>query len=153
MTGRARRPEPQATDATATHAAGDTESLEAAIASAAYHARAALAETLLLLRALLDVASFLALGRGAARVETLRSAVELLEQIQAGVRPGSDPAQDLLTDLADALDAEITRWESRSQGDPEARAVLRAFLGLRELLWEFGIASPGPQPHPERATA
>ncbi len=41
--------------------------------------------------------------------------------------------------IIDALDAEISRWETRAQDDPEARAVLRAFLGLRELLWEFGL--------------
>lgn len=127
------------------------ESLEAALASVAHHARAATAETLLLLRALLDVASFVALGRSAARVAALRSAVELLEQVQAGVRPEGDPTRDLLADLVDALDAEIARWESRSHDDPEARAVLRAFLGLRELLWEFGISRP--QPRTERASA
>ncbi len=41
--------------------------------------------------------------------------------------------------LATALEAEIKRWESRSQTDPDARPVLRAFLGLRELLWEIGV--------------
>ncbi len=41
--------------------------------------------------------------------------------------------------LAAALEAEIKRWERRSQTDPDARLVLRAFLGLRELLWELGM--------------
>lgn len=41
--------------------------------------------------------------------------------------------------LAAALDAEIRRWEQRSRTDPDARLVLRAFLGLRELLWELGM--------------
>ena len=36
---------------------------------------------------------------------------------------------------------EIERWEARSARDPDARAVLRAFLGLRELLWELGLRS------------
>ena len=48
-------------------------------------------------------------------------------------------AAALLRSIAEALDAEIARWETRAKTDPEARAVLRAFLGLRELLWEFGI--------------
>ncbi len=37
------------------------------------------------------------------------------------------------------LDDEIGRWETRGRDDPEARAVLRAFLGVREILWEFGL--------------
>jgi hypothetical protein len=45
----------------------------------------------------------------------------------------------LLRSIAEALDAEVARWQARAESDPEARAVLRAFLGLRELLWEFGI--------------
>lgn len=66
--------------------------------------------------------------------------------------------------LAAALDAEIRRWEHRSQSDPDARLVLRAFLGLRELLWEMGMRdseqeapasspdkpSPPRNPHPTR---
>ena len=38
-----------------------------------------------------------------------------------------------------ALQVEIDRWEKRSAEDDSARPVLRAFLGLRELLWELGI--------------
>jgi hypothetical protein len=45
----------------------------------------------------------------------------------------------LLAAIAEALDAEIARWELRAQDDADARAVLRAFLGMRELLWEFGV--------------
>ena len=48
-------------------------------------------------------------------------------------------AAALLRSIAEALDAEIARWETRAETDPEARAVWRAFLGLRELLWEFGV--------------
>jgi len=44
-----------------------------------------------------------------------------------------------------ALDAEIARWEKRAAADGDARAVLRAFLGLRELLWEVGVR-PRPEP-------
>ncbi len=45
----------------------------------------------------------------------------------------------ILVPLEEALAREITRWEERSKHDPDARAVLRAFLGLRELLWELGL--------------
>ncbi len=38
-----------------------------------------------------------------------------------------------------ALQFEIDRWEKRSTEDDSARPVLRAFLGLRELLWELGM--------------
>ena len=41
--------------------------------------------------------------------------------------------------LSVALEAEIERWERRAHDDPDARTVLRAFLGLRELLWTLGI--------------
>jgi hypothetical protein len=56
----------------------------------------------------------------------------------------------LLSALAEALDAEIARWEARARDDAEARAVLRAFLGVRELLWELGLrrrdsAPAGPE--------
>lgn len=38
-----------------------------------------------------------------------------------------------------ALDAEIARWEARSANDAASRPVVRAFLALRELLWELGV--------------
>jgi hypothetical protein len=44
-----------------------------------------------------------------------------------------------MDEVAAALDAEIARWEASSRDDPEARAVLRAFLGVREILWEVGL--------------
>ena len=52
--------------------------------------------------------------------------------------------------ILDALETEIARWESLSRQDEEARSVLRAFLGLREFLWEMGIRSKTPPPavHP-----
>jgi len=46
--------------------------------------------------------------------------------------------------LAAALEAEIKRWEQRSQTDPDARPGLRAFLGLRELPWELGLRREPP---------
>ena len=56
-----------------------------------------------------------------------------LEDLIAGLRKnGSFPLPTALTEpFATALEAEIKRWEQRSQTDPDARLVLRAFLGLR----------------------
>ena len=65
---------------------------------------------------------------------------QLLENLAQGLAPDSDAlSAPLLEALADALDAEIARWEARARDDAEARAVLRAFLGVRELLWELGL--------------
>ena len=41
--------------------------------------------------------------------------------------------------MVEALDAEIARWEERAKTDDDARAMLRAYLGLREILWELGV--------------
>ena len=71
------------------------------------------------------------------------------------------PAQGpLVQAIIEALDAEIARWEARSRDDADARAVLRAFLGLREILWEFGMrpadaerpppSGPSPESRPGR---
>jgi hypothetical protein len=46
---------------------------------------------------------------------------------------------ELIGPLLDALDHEVERWENRARDDVEARSVLRAFLGLREILWELGM--------------
>ena len=54
-------------------------------------------------------------------------------------RRGGDGPEPLLASIAEALDIEIARWEKRARDDLDARAVLRAFLGLREILWEFGV--------------
>ena len=64
-----------------------------------------------------------------------------LEDLIAGLRKNTPfmlPAA-LAEPLAAALETEIKRWEQRSQTDPDARLVLRTFLGLRELLWELGM--------------
>ncbi len=45
----------------------------------------------------------------------------------------------LAKSLGGAIDAEIKRWERLSQTDSDARLVLRAFLALREFLWEIGM--------------
>ena len=82
----------------------------------------------------------------------------MLEGLSASLAPGDDGGLAVAETLADALDAEIGRWEQRAAEDPEARAVLRAFLGLREVLWEIGIRRSGDadgaqrsQPGPEKS--
>jgi len=114
-----------------------------ALARARTHARLAAAEALAAVRALLDAASLAAAGAPSDEVRGLATLSRHLDELDAGLREGSSGADALIAALAGALDAEIARWESRSAEDPEARAVLRAFLGLRELLWELGVRAEG----------
>jgi hypothetical protein len=122
-----------------------------ALSRAQEHARRAAAETLETVHLLIDAAMLASTG-DAAIDSTLAPAARLLEGLVSDLEPNGSGADGLLTSVAEALDAEIDRWEKRSQEDPEARAVLRAFLGVRELLWEMGVRtrkergepSPGP---------
>jgi len=109
-----------------------------ALAEARAHARRAAAEAAAALRALLDAATLAAQGEpaGAGRLAPL---AEALEQLSAWLHPESESDADaVLRALAGGLDAEIARWEAKSREDPEARSVLRAFLAVREVLWELG---------------
>jgi hypothetical protein len=109
-----------------------------ALAEARVHARRAAAEAAAALRALLDAATLAAQGEpaGASRLAPL---AEALEQLSAWLHPeGESDADAVLRALAGGLDAEIARWEAKSREDPEARSVLRAFLAVREVLWELG---------------
>jgi len=123
-------------DATDAGAAPPATAAEA-LARARRHGRAALGEALQAVRALLDAASLASTGVPAEAHRSLSLAAKALEGAASGLTPDADGA--LAEALAGALDAEIARWEPRSDQDPEARAVLRAFLGLRELLWELGV--------------
>jgi hypothetical protein len=92
------------------------------------------------LEALLDAASLAAGGELAASRRALGPLARALDAVAADLEASSrDGSLPLLAAVAEALDAEISRWELRANEDPDARAVLRAFLGLRELLWEFGV--------------
>ena len=115
-------------------------SVEEALSRARAHGGAALAEATAALRCLIDAASLAASGTPAEAHAGLRRAAGWLERAEAAARAGAarEP-QRWLENVADALDAEIARWESRSREDPEARAVLRAFLSVREMLWEVGL--------------
>jgi hypothetical protein len=115
-----------------------------ALVRARRHARAAAAEALEAVHALLDAAALATGGVPAEAHRTLSLASKLLTSASRSLEPdASAEGRALAEALASALDAEIARWEERAHGDPEARAVLRAFLGLRELLWELGIRRAG----------
>lgn len=111
-----------------------------ALARARDHGRNALAEGLRAARALLDAA---ALAAGGVPADTQRGLAPLARALdEASELLATERGQlsgELIDAILEALDQEIARWEGRSRDDPDARAVLRAFLGLREILWEFGL--------------
>jgi hypothetical protein len=119
-------------------------SAEAALARAGRHARNAASEALEAVRALLDAIAIVSGGAPAESHAALSGAAEWLDRLARQL--ASDSRETAVTRaLAEALDAEIGRWEERAREDPDARAVLRAFLGVRELLWELGVrAAPKP---------
>jgi hypothetical protein len=112
-----------------------------ALERARAHARNALREAVAAARALLDAGALAATGvpaRSQPGLDALARGLDAWSQALDGAADG--PAAPLVDALADALDAEIERWEQRAaDGDADARAVLRAFLGLREILWEMGV--------------
>jgi hypothetical protein len=130
-----------------------------ALAEARAHARRAAAEAVAALRALLD-AALLASGGEPAAASRLAPLAEALDRLSAWLSPESaGDADALLRALAEGLDAEIARWEARSREEPEARSVLRAFLAVREVLWELASrfaptngaeGEPPPGTDPER---
>ena len=124
--------------------------LEAALARARRHASQALAEALLAGRALLDAAALATSGVAAGEHPLFSAADAWVAARQRELREDTPLASELGLALAEALDAEIRRWEERAREDDEARAVLRAFLGLRELLWELGVGR-GPRENRERS--
>ena len=112
--------------------------LGAALARSRKHAHAAIAEALSCLRALIDAASLATSGVPADRHGLLRQLAGTLGDAAEGLASEVD-STEVIEAVAVALDGEILRWEVRAEDDPDARAVLRAFLGVRELLWELGI--------------
>jgi hypothetical protein len=123
-----------------------SESATEALERARRHARAGLGEALAAVHALLDATSLTISSEPAKNHHLLSPIAALLEGLSAQFDGGDGrDAAALLRSIAAALDQEIARWETRAESDADARAVLRAFLGLRELLWEFGVrreASP-----------
>ncbi len=125
-------------------------SVDEALRRSASHARKAMAEALLAAHALLDAVAIAATGRAAsaaAEDEDEESAAAALGKLARRIESTADTLRGGEPDVPEAwaravlgaLDGEIARWEKRSQDDRDARAVLRAFLGLREILWEFGL--------------
>jgi len=122
----------------------ESDAIALALERAQGHARLALSEGVCAARALLDAAALSVGGEPPEAFASLGQVARMLDDLSAGLAgdglqlgiPGFDA-------VLGALDAEIARWESRSQSDPDARAVLRAFLGLREILWEFGLRRAG----------
>ncbi len=93
-----------------------------------------------MVRALLDAASLVTSSEPSQAHRLLGPLASLLEDLSAHLDrdAGATPAP-ILDAITEALDVEIAHWEQRASDDSDARAVLRAFLGLRELLWEFGV--------------
>jgi hypothetical protein len=117
-------------------------SLEEALARARRHAKSAVAEALEAARALLDAASLATSGAPADAHPLLARADRWIRTASRGWAADGGLSGELGAALAEALDHEIARWEQRARIDDDARAVLRAFLGLRELLWELGVRPP-----------
>lgn len=116
-----------------------------ALAEARRHARRAAAESAAALRALLDAAALASYGETAA-AGRLAPLAEALERVSEWLHPdGEESGAAVLRALADGLDAEIARWEARSREDPEARSVLRAFLAVREVLFEMSTRFAAPE--------
>lgn len=115
-------------------------SVRLAVERAAQHAGRALSEAVASARALLDAASIGVSGETAETHPHLSEIAQALDQLSEALsgEPTSLGSAALSALLA-ALDSEISRWEARSETDNDARAVLRAFLGLREFLWELGL--------------
>ena len=109
-----------------------------ALERARKHGRRAAGEAAAAFRALLDAASLELRGTPSDAQPLLRWIAKALDEV-ALILGDENHSQALLETIADALDAEIERWEERAASDPQARSVLRAFLGLREILWEMGI--------------
>ena len=127
-------------------------SVPEALERARKHAQAAGIELLTALRALLDAGALGWTGRPSDAHTALRTiahniddAIARLDDDWIGIPV---PAMNA---VLQALDLEIARWEERSLEDTEARAVLRTFLGLREILWEFGLR-PGEATAPRAPT-
>lgn len=120
--------------------------LDEALARARRHAKNALAEGLAAVRALLDATSLATSGAAAGEHPVFAVADAWIGDASRSLTHARGIPADLGAALAEALDAEIQRWEQRALADDDARSVLRAFLGLREMLWEVGVRPTAPRP-------
>ena len=116
--------------------------LDEALARARRHAKSAVAEALEAVRALLDAASLATSGAPAASHPLFDSLDGWIARASHSWASEGGSSAGIAAEIAAALDLEIARWEERAKGDDDARPVLRAFLGLREVLWELGVRAP-----------
>ena len=134
-------------------ASGGPRTVQEALVRARRHARASLAEAVAAVRALLDAAALATAGVPSDEQRRLSGLAATLDALAAQLAPdGAGEGPPLLAAVYEALDDEIERWEERSREDADARPVLRAFLGLREILWELGVrpTQPGAPAEPPR---
>jgi len=111
------------------------DTTEQALARARRHGLAAAAEAAAAVQALLDAALLAGEDTAQGGLAALREALEgLRRRLDAD---GGFDAAAIFQRLASTLDEEIHRWEHKSREDDGGRAVLRALLALRELLWEL----------------
>jgi len=139
-TGRAEPRDPYAAEGRLRPSQDVGEALE----RARRHGRAAAAESLAMLHALLEAASLATTGRPSEASLLLGPLAKLFEGLGDDLANGlGDQTSRTLATIATAIDDEISLWEKRARDDTEARTVLRAFLGLREVLWDFGVRHGG----------
>jgi hypothetical protein len=151
---RAKSTKSRSSGATPTPDAAVPETVEEALSRARHHGRLAAAESVAALQALLDSAALGLSGRAAERDAILGPLSRSMEELRALIAPDDSRfGSSLLSALFDALDAEIARWELRSREDPNARSVLRAFLGVREILWEISARGRAPEASAEEGAA
>lgn len=125
-------------------------SVEEALARAREHGRAAAGEATLAVRALLDALSLATGGVASNESRALAWIAAALDDAARGLGRDAAGSGSLLGAVAEALDEEIARWEARAGSDRDARAVLRAYLGLREILWELGLRATSAPHRPSR---
>jgi len=125
------------------------ETVDEALARGLQHARNSASEALLAARALMDALSILLADQPVARhAEPSSPIAHVAEAIERWARtlrgPTEAPDSPGLPAILEAVEIEIARWQERARSDTDARTVLRAFLGVREILWEFG-EQPAPR--------
>lgn len=133
--------------------AGASATPEEALAKALQHARSAISEILQALGHLIDATALATTSQDSSAREWLDMAQRALGSLGSALdeRSKSNDAQ-AIDAVLDALDQEIQRWQAQAETSPEARAVLRAYLGLREILWEFGFRRSPKATHTKQTT-
>lgn len=132
---------------------GGSATPEEALAKAMQHARSAVSEILQAIGHLIDATALASTNPGSSTREWLDMAQRALGSLGNALdeRPKSNDAH-AVDAVLDALDQEIQRWQTQAESSPEARAVLRAYLGLREILWEFGFRRSAPKAQTQQST-